>query len=172
MRRPEKVIPANMCMVCDGRERVLMENRAAPHWPEVGFPGSHVEPGETFTDAVTQEVREETGLRIFASRLCGIKQWREGEVRHVVELLDGVGNLPFLRPNAEFLPGGKELLYKTDRFEGTLASFPEGEIFWARWEELPALPLAESLADMLRVFREEDLGEMIYREPADGWILR
>jgi 8-oxo-dGTP diphosphatase len=81
MREPEKVILANMCMVYDDKGCVLAENRVDPAWPGIVFPGGHVEPGESCTDAVIREVWEETGLRISHPRLCDVKQWREGEIR-------------------------------------------------------------------------------------------
>lgn len=148
MREPEKVILANMCMVYDDKGRVLAENRVDPHWPGVVFPGGHVEPGESCTDAVIREVWEETGLCISHPRLCGVKQWREGEIRHVV------------------------LLYKTDRFEGTLVSSPEGEVFWTDLKRFLTLPLAKSMDEMLRVFLEEDMSELFYVEPDKVWTLK
>lgn len=106
MDRSERAIFTNMCMVCDGEGRVLVQDRQSPDWPGVTFPGGHVEPGESFTQSVIREVREETGLTVEHPRLCGIKQFQteQGE-RYVV------------------------LLYRADRFSGTLTSSDEGEVF-------------------------------------------
>lgn len=103
MDRSERAIFTNMCMVCDGEGRVLVQDRQSPDWPGVTFPGGHVEPGESFTQSVIREVREETGLTVEHPRLYGIKQFQteQGE-RYVV------------------------LLYRADRFSGTLTSSDEG----------------------------------------------
>ena len=74
MGRKETVTITNMCMIYDGN-RVLIQDRKDPNWSGVTFPGGHVEPGESFTDAVIREVLEETGLNVTAPRLCGIKDW-------------------------------------------------------------------------------------------------
>ena len=55
----EKVEFTNMCMICDGR-RVVVIDRKKQDWPGVTFPGGHVEPEESFTDAVIREVQEGT----------------------------------------------------------------------------------------------------------------
>ena len=51
MERIETVEFTNMCMICDGSRVVVME-REKRDWPGVAFLGGHVEPGESFTDAV------------------------------------------------------------------------------------------------------------------------
>ena len=147
MARTETVTLTNMCMVVDGT-RVLVQNRVDPDWSGYTFPGGHVEKGESFTDAVIREVREETGLTIQAPKLCGIKDWPEDDgSRYMV------------------------LLYRADRFTGTLASSGEGEVSWVELAELHTLPLADSMESMLRVFLEEDLSEQYYLRKPDGqWV--
>lgn len=85
MKRSEPVELMNMCVLRRG-SKVLVQDRTDPNWPGVAFPGGHVEKGESFTDAVIREVQEETGLIISSPRLCGIKDWCEDGVRHVVLL--------------------------------------------------------------------------------------
>lgn len=63
MARTETVEFTNMCMICDG-SRVVVIDRKKRDWPGITFPGGHIEPGESFTDAVIREVQEETGLHI------------------------------------------------------------------------------------------------------------
>ncbi|MBQ8150717.1 MAG: 8-oxo-dGTP diphosphatase [Clostridia bacterium] len=147
MARTETVTLTNMCMVTDGT-KVLVQNRVDPDWSGYTFPGGHVEKGESFTDAVIREVREETGLTIQSPRLCGIKDWPEEDgSRYMV------------------------LLYRADRFTGTLMSSGEGEVSWVELDELRSLPLADSMANMLRVFLEEDLSEQYYLQKPDGqWV--
>ena len=52
MAEIEKVIFTNMCMISDGKGRVVALDRVDPNWSGVTFPGGHVENGESFTDAV------------------------------------------------------------------------------------------------------------------------
>lgn len=106
MKRSEPVELMNMCVLRRG-SKVLVQDRTDPNWPGIAFPGGHVEKGESFTDSVIREVQEETGLTISSPRLCGIKDWCEDGVRHVV------------------------LLYRAEQFTGTLRSSDEGEVWWA-----------------------------------------
>ena len=80
MARTEPCILTNMCMLRQG-DQVLVQDRNAPNWPGITFPGGHIEPGESFTDAVIREVQEETGLHIRSPQLCGIKGWCENQCR-------------------------------------------------------------------------------------------
>ena len=145
MKRSEPVELMNMCVLRRG-SKVLVQDRTDPNWPGVAFPGGHVEKGESFTDAVIREVQEETGLTISSPRLCGIKDWCEDGVRHVV------------------------LLYRAEQFTGTLRSSDEGEVWWAELAGLPSLDLASSdMLDLLRVFEEDDLSELFYRQDGEDW---
>ncbi|MBE5795496.1 MAG: 8-oxo-dGTP diphosphatase [Clostridiales bacterium] len=146
MARTETVTLTNMCMITDGT-RVLVQNRVDPDWSGYTFPGGHVEAGESFTDAVIREVQEETGLTIEAPRLCGIKDWPEDDgSRYIV------------------------LLYRADRFTGTLTSSGEGEVSWVELDELRSLPLADSMENMLRVFLEEEISEQYYLLENGKWV--
>ena len=146
MRTPETVIFANMCMICDGLGNVLVQDRVDPKWSGITFPGGHVEPGESFTDAVKREVLEETGLKISEPRLCGIKDWIEEDgTRYVVHL------------------------YQTDKFEGEVISSEEGRIFWLPLRDLPQTKLASGMDLMLKVFCEDSLSEMFFCKKNGAW---
>ena len=59
MARMEEVELTNMCMVCDGKGNVLVQNKKGDRtWHGWNFPGGHVEQGEFVTPSVIREVRE------------------------------------------------------------------------------------------------------------------
>lgn len=136
MSREILVELTNMCMVYEG-SKVLVQRRSLEHgWPGVTFPGGHVEPGESVTQSVIREVREETGLTIEKPRLCGLKQFPEDDgTRYIV------------------------MLYKADQFSGELRSSDEGKVFWIKRRELDQYQLAVSFDQMIRVFEDDQIGE-------------
>ena len=140
----ETVEFTNLCMVRDS-DRVLVIDRKKEDWPGITFPGGHVEVGESFTEAVIREVKEETGLKIASPQMCGMKDWVEDGIRYVV------------------------LFYKTEKFEGDLISSEEGEVWWEDLKELPNRNLSLDIEDMLRIFLEEDLYEFFYYQVGEVW---
>ena len=53
MSRLEEVELTNMCMVCDGKGNVLVQDKKNhPTWHGWNFPGGHVEKGEYVTPSV------------------------------------------------------------------------------------------------------------------------
>lgn len=145
MPRLEKVEFTNMCMVCDG-DKVVVIDRQKKDWPGITFPGGHVEIGESFTDAIIREVKEETGLDIYHPTLCGIKDWYDDGWRYVV------------------------LLYKANEFEGELVSSKEGKVWWENFDNLKNLKLSSDMEDMIRVFTEEKLSEFYYHKDDGRWV--
>ncbi len=134
--RTERVELTNMCMVYDGRGNVLVQNRRSKGWPGLTFPGGHVEKGESFVDSVVREVLEETGLKIEAPMLCGVKQWIEENHRYMV------------------------LCYKAGRYSGEIHSSAEGEISWMPLADMERSEnLASSMKSMLRLFTDKAITE-------------
>ena len=89
MERIEEVELTNMCMLCDGKGNVLVQNKVNhAAWHGWSFPGGHVEKGEYVTPSVIREMQEETGLTIVEPRLCGIKEFHrlQDEKRYIVFL--------------------------------------------------------------------------------------
>lgn len=145
MARTETVTITNMCMVYDGT-KVLVQAKTDEDYSGITFPGGHVEKGESFTDAVIREVLEETGLKIFSPVLCGIKDWTNDDgSRYMV------------------------LFYKTDKFEGSLSSSEEGEVYWMELEEMKKSNLAEGMDKMLEVFLKESISEYFFYKENGEW---
>ena len=143
MSRIEEVELTNMCMICDGKGNVLVQNKTNhPFWHGWNFPGGHVEEGEYVTPSVIREMEEETGLVIQNPKLCGIKEFHKSA--------DGKRYIVFL--------------YVAHQFSGELKPSVEGEVFW-----YPVAKLAQSdklidgFMEMLPVFTEDDVSEVFYQ---------
>jgi len=149
MARSEKAIFTNLCMVYDHAGNILVQDRKDPDWPGLCFPGGHVEPKESFVEAVIREVWEETGLTVESPQLCGTKQFqtKNGE-RYVV------------------------FFYKTDRFSGQLRSSEEGEVFWIPRNTLNRYTLCDDFESMIKVFESDELSEFYYYQEDGGWKLK
>lgn len=137
-----------MCMVYDDDGRILVQNRVGS-WSGIAFPGGHIEPNESFTEAVIREVKEETGLTVRDVQLCGIKQ---GRAKHADRMI--------------------VLLYKTNSFTGELRSSREGKVFWIKPEELNNYRLASGFDALYQVFANDDIQEFQWIEKDGEWIAK
>mgnify|MGYP004485180035 FL=1 len=142
MARMEEVELTNMCMVCDGKGNVLVQNKKGDRtWHGWNFSGGHVEQGEFVTPSVVREIREETGLTIENPKLCGIKEFQKEQ--------DGKRFIVFL--------------YVASRFSGELRSSAEGDVFWYPLSELKrSKELADGFSEMLPVFTSDEISEVFY----------
>ena len=144
MATTEMVELTNMCMICDGKGNVLVQNKVNhPTWHGWNFPGGHVEKGEYITPSVIREIYEETGLTIENPRLCGIKEFHKSKdrKRYIV------------------------FLYIANKFSGEIKSSNEGEIFWYPLSELlNSDELIAGFREMLPVFTNESICEVFYKK--------
>lgn len=146
MRRTEPVELTVLCLLEDGGS-VLLQNRKKEDWQGWALLGGHVEPGESFVDAVIREMQEETGLTVRSPRLVGVKQFPLEAGRYVV------------------------LLFKATEWSGTLASSEEGEMAWMEYSQLPSLNTVDDLGEMLRVMNAPELTEFQYLLRGEEWIM-
>ena len=147
MSRMEEVELTNMCMICDGKGNVLVQNKKNhPTWSGWNFPGGHVEKGEYVTPSVIREMKEETGLTVENPRFCGIKEFHK--------MKDGKRYIVFL--------------YVADRFSGELKASAEGEVFWYPLSELSkSSELIDGFDEMLPVFTNNEINEVFYERRGD-----
>ncbi len=151
MSRAQSVILTNMCLIEDNQGRLVMQIRDPKRysWSGAALPGGHIEPHEGLVESVIREVKEETGLTIKNPQLVGMKHW-------------------YTKEDERYLV----FLYRASEFEGTIRSSDEGEIKWIERSELPKLNLAYDMLNLLRVFEEDDLNELFYRERLKDDFLR
>ena len=144
MQRTENVELTVLCLITDGK-KMLLQNRVKRDWQGYTLPGGHVEPGESFVEAVKREMKEETGLEIAHPRLVGVKQFPIPNGRYVV------------------------LLFKTEEFTGQVISSEEGKMEWITPEELPSLRTVDDFDALLRVMNDPELTEFQYLVDGDRW---
>ncbi|MBO4836727.1 MAG: 8-oxo-dGTP diphosphatase [Clostridia bacterium] len=146
MHRTETVELTVLCLIRDGN-RILLQDRRGKDWRGYTLPGGHVEPGESFVDAVKREMKEETGLDIIQPRLVGIKQFPIENGRYIV------------------------LLFRAESFAGTVRSSEEGQMEWVDRKRLPELRTVDDFDLLLQVMEDPELTEFQYIVNGDEWTV-
>lgn len=146
MSKTENVELTVLCLIEDGNQ-ILLQNRVKKDWRGYALPGGHVEPGESFVDAVIREMKEETGLTVLDPRLVGVKQFPIENGRYVV------------------------LLFKATRWAGELRSSEEGQMEWISYDELATVKTVDDFADLLKVMNTQELTEFQYLVSEDEWTV-
>lgn len=146
MSRTENVELTVLCLITDG-DRMLLHNRIKNDWQGYTLPGGHVEPGESFVDAVIREMKEETGLDIMNPRLVGVKQFPIKDGRYVV------------------------LLFKAIEFSGTVISSDEGQMEWVESNRLSEINTVDDFEDLMSVINDSALTEFQYLVDGDTWTV-
>ena len=146
MSRTENVELTVLCLITDG-DRILLQNRTKNDWQGYTLPGGHVEPGESFVDAVIREMKEETGLDIKNPRLAGVKQFPIEGGRYIV------------------------LLFKANEYSGTVVSSDEGQMVWVDSNHLPEIHTVDDFENLIRVINDPDLTVFQYLVDGETWTV-
>ena len=144
MVKTENVELTVLCLIQDG-DKILLQNRVKKDWKGYTLPGGHVEPGESFVDAVVREMREETGLTVTDPKLVGVKQFPIEGGRYLV------------------------LLFKAEHFTGEVVSSEEGEMEWIPYSMFSEVGTVDDLSDLLKVMNDPSMNEFQYIVDGDIW---
>lgn len=135
--RPNSLVPAVSAVVLDPAGRVLLHRRTdSGLW---SLPGGGIEVGESVTEALVREVKEETGLDVAVVQLVGVYS----DPRYVVAYDDGEVRQQFSLCFTCQVTGGYLLISEESR-----------ELRYIDPRELDTLPIGAGTRVRLRDFRD------------------
>lgn len=139
MSRKSLIELTNMCLIYDDNRILVQEKKDTGIDGGLLFPGGHVEPGESLTQSVIREMKEETGLNIYNPQPCGYKDWIQDDgTRYIV------------------------LLYKTDKYDGEIKSSEEGRVFWLDRKDIEKANLIWNMRELLEIFEGNEYSEFFF----------
>jgi 8-oxo-dGTP diphosphatase len=96
MSAPKHIVSAAAIVLNEKNELLLIKG------PRRGWemPGGQVEEGESLTDAVIRETKEESGIDIEVVKFCGIFQNTQGSICNTLFLGKPVGGVPTTSPES------------------------------------------------------------------------
>jgi len=124
-----EIVLTIMCMVYKNDGTILVQDRKKKTWPGINFPGGHVEPDESITNACIREMKEETGLNISNLEQCGYFEWDD------------------YKENKRHLA----ILFRTSSFSGELCSSNEGEMYFLTPKEALEKPYSIDFDKILEI---------------------
>lgn len=146
MNNTEIVEITNLCMICNGTKVLVQDKNSKDSYKGLSLPGGSVNPDENFNKAVIRCMKEEVGLDVERPKLCGIKEWSDGNIRHIT------------------------LLYKVDKYSGIERSTLFGRVLWMELDELLKAPnLSVHTASICNVIKSDNLSELIFFKENDLW---
>ena len=146
MHKPLKAQLTNMCFIEDDKGRILFQKRVKNDRPGYTLPGGHVEKGETLTDSVKREIKEETGLTIFNPRLVGLMEFKTIDDEDIYLVF----------------------IYKTNKFEGKLIDSSEGHLIFAKEEDIKEEDFALDMKEIISMCKEGKFTDIVYRKNEKG----
>lgn len=139
MSRKSLIELTNMCLVYDENRILVQEKKDTGIKGGLVLPGGHVEQGESLTQSVIREIKEETGLNIYNPQPCGYKDWiLDDGTRYIV------------------------LLYKTDKYDGEIKSSEEGCVFWLDRKDIEKANLIWNMRELLEIFESDKYSEFFF----------
>lgn len=124
------LVLTNMCLIVNEDNKYLTQNRTKNDWPGLNLPGGHVEENETIIESVKREIKEETNLELIDVEFVNYFEWFNPKTnrRDLV------------------------LLFKSNKFNGTIHDSSEGHLRWMSLEEIKKESLSLDLDKVLALY--------------------
>ena len=98
MAERHSVIPRTLCLVFYGDEILMIKGSEKKDWSGIyNALGGHIEKGESVIESAEREIREESGLTVFETKLKGIVHASNFFGKDVLAVQEKVRHLPHQR---------------------------------------------------------------------------